>query len=231
MAMPQFQQVQLFVDASEEIDNSHAIINFLDKNIKIINSNKLLINIVAIVSDKDKKLLLENNIDKLPTMVYNDSSITGLKNILGFIQSKRTPRKKKTKTEAEMLRDAQMEDMNMDKYDNGDYDDEGEEDEDGELRGDPDAVKQHLQRRMAEFQQRRKGRTEDDGPVTGRGKKKKGRRKKKHRVEDIDMFEDNIAAAPRNVRPKAGGNNGGIEINPEEWDIETQQLLDKGGFD
>lgn len=219
-----FQRVHLFLDVSKKNDNSYALVNFLDKNIKIINSNRMLIEIVPIISDNDKKELLKNNIGELPALLNGESIIIGLRNIMNFVQVKRKIMPK-TKNAEEMLREAQMADMDMNKYENGEYDDEESFDEDGELRGDPDAVKQNIQRRMAEFNQRRTGRTEDTEP----GANKKGKRKKKRkgnapqRASNIDMYEDNVQPPKKK--------NAGIEVNPEEWDIETQQLLDKGGFD
>lgn len=223
-----FQRVHLFLDVSKKNDNSYALVNFLDKNIKFINSNRMLIELVPIISDNDKKELLKNNIDKLPALLNGETIIVGIRNIMDFIQVKRkiTP---KTKNAEEMLREAQMADMDINKYENGEYDDEESFDEDGELRGDPDAVKQNIQRRMAEFNQRRTGRTEDTAP--GTGKRKKGKKKRKGGAaqrppaDDIDMYQDNVGPPPAKKK------GAGVEVNPEEWDIETQQLLDKGGFD
>ena len=237
-----FKIIHLFVDVSRKSPKSHKIVDFVDRNIKMINYNGIIIEMVPIISDKDKALLLENGIKGLPALLDRQAPgpVKGPDNIIAALNAlSKSSRKPKKKSAEEMLREAQMADMDMDKFQAGEYDDEDDFDDDGIMRGDPDAVKQSIQRRMAEFNKRRTGRTEDEEPKKGGRRRKKS--KKQQQQPDDDMYEDNIEP-PRGGGAGRGGEGGGggrggrggaggtsTEVNFEDWDLETQQLLDKGG--
>jgi len=233
----QLRQAHLFIDVSLMSDKSHQIVDFLDKNIKSLNFNGWLIEAVPVMTDKDKAVLIENGVKKMPALLFQKQTIIGVGNIINYLgrSSKPKPRKKSAD---EMLREEQMADMDIEKFENGEYDDEDNFDDEEVFRGDPDAVNQNLQRKMAEFNQRRTGRTEEDenAPKKRKSRKKKGRRQP---PPDDDMYDDNIAPPPRGGRGGGGGGGGGarrgkgggVEVNPEDWDAETQALLDKGGAD
>ena len=233
-------QAHLFIDVSRMSDKSHQIVDFLDKNIKSINFSGWIIEAIPVMTDKDKALLIEHGVKKMPALTYQKQTITGVGSIINFLgrSSKPKPRKKSAE---EMLREEQLADMDINKFEKGEYDDEDDYDDEEVFRGDPDAVNQNLQRRMEEFNKRRTGRTEDDEdePTRKRKSRKKKGRNRQPQNEDIDMYDDNIAPPPRRGGGgggggggrRGGGGKGGVEVNPEEWDAETQQLLDKGGAD
>lgn len=199
-------------------ENSYKTINFIESRIKMFKP-ALTINIVPIRKSQDKELLVENNITKLPAILDDKATLIGLDSIKAFINkyinSIRPP-----KDDEEVLREEQMAEMDMDKYEAGEYDDD-EEDEDNIFgKGDPDARKDNIQQKISQFNARRKGRIEETRPSKhGSRKKKPTKSKSKQPQQDPDE--------PDNVEPHV--KKGGADLNMEDWDAETQQLLDKAG--
>jgi len=233
MSGKKFKVVHLFIDASTRMPKSHQIVNFVEKNLKMINHNGLIVQMVPIMSDNDKGVLLQNGVKKLPTLLDGPRPSVGVDAVMNYLSSYSRPNKQKyQKDEADVLREAQMAEMDMEKFENGDYDDEDDFDDDDIFHGgDKDTVEQNIQRRVGEFNKRRVGRTEDDTDKPKKGsRRKKGRKSTKPKrptpMDDDDDEEDNIAPPPRR-----GGKPTSTRVNPDEWDIETQQLLDKGGGD
>jgi hypothetical protein len=217
--------VQLFVDCmipeghKVAPENSHKVVNLVAQNLKTMNS-VLVINIVPIRTFNDKKVLVNNGVTKLPSLLDNNNTVVGLDAIKAYINKHINGiRKRAQKDDTDMLREEQMAEMDMDKYEAGEYDDEEDGDEDLFGKGDKDAKNQNIQQKIAQFNSRRKGRIEETKP-TKRGSKKK--KPTKHRQVQDDDEPDNIEV------PQRGG-NGGADLKMEDWDPETQQLLDKAG--
>lgn len=232
MSGKKFKVVHLFIDASQRMPKSHQIVNFVEKNLKTINFNGLIVQMVPIMSDNDKGVLLQNGVKKLPTLLDGPKPLVGLEAVMNYLNSYSKPNKQKyQKDEADILREAQMAEMDMEKFENGDYDDEDDFDDDDIFHGgDRDTVEQNIQRRVGEFNKRRKGRTEEDIDKPKKGsRRKKGKKaaRPKRQDDDDDDEEDNIAPPPQ----RKGGKPTSTRVNPDEWDAETAQLLDKGGGD
>lgn len=223
MTGPTFTRVQLFVDISRKSENSRKIVNYLDKNIKIINHGGLIVEIIPIQSSDDKKVLVENGVKKLPTLlVEKNKQIVGLTDIIEFLGKTNKSRPPK-KTEKDELREEQLAEMDMEKFQNGEYNDDDNYDEDDVFAGDRDAVKQNIQRRVSEFNKARKNRLENDPKAVKKaGKRNRKRQQAVVQMEHDDNYEDNVA--PMKRKPTT-------DVNFDDWDVETQQLLDKGGAD
>lgn len=239
MSTAQFVQVHLFIDVSKESQKSRQIVDYLDKNIKRINFSGVIVEAVPIITKKDKEVLLGNGVTSLPTLLNDKKKIVGLNNIVEFLNSKMgKSNRPKELSPQEQLRQEQMADMDMNKFEAGEYDDEDNYDDEEVFRGDPDAIKQNVQRKISEFNKRRKGRVEDDPNAAKKNRKKNGNKNNRDRArnkepdaDDLDQYEDNVEPAPKN-RGKGGGSRGDrgtTDVNFEDWDAETQQLLDKGG--
>ena len=221
--------VKLFVDVSvipqqenRHLENSRKVVDFVEKNLKPILSNGLLITLIPIDTVQDKRVLVDNGITKLPTLLDNSHYVVGLDSIRAFVNkiiNGGKPRNKKDETD--ILREDQMAEMDMEKYEAGDYDDD-EDDDDGDVfvKGDKDARKENIQQKIAQFNARRKGRVEDTTHGK-RGSRKRKPTKHRHVEEDPDDEPDNV----EEHRPRKGG----ADLNVEDWDPETQQLLDKAG--
>lgn len=214
--------VKLFVDCivpdgkKSAPANSHKIVNYLSQNLKTINT-ALIVEIIPIRSAQDIKVLVDNGVSKLPTILDDTKYVVGIDSITAFINKHINGVRSKTpKDDEDILRDEQMAEMDMEKYEAGEYDDDEGED-DIFVKGDKDARKENIQQKMAQFNSRRKGRIEETKPAK-RGSKKKKTTNKQRNVEE-DNEPDNIE-----VEPKPS-----TDIKLEDWDPETQQLLDKAG--
>lgn len=234
MSGKKFKVVHLFIDASVRMPKSHQIVNFIEKNLKMINFNGLIVEMVPIMSDNDKGVLLQNGVKKLPTLLDGPRPSVGVDAVMNFLASyARQNKQKYQKDEADVLREAQMAEMDMEKFEAGEYDDEDDFDDDDIFHGgDRDTVEQNIQRRVGEFNKRRTGRTEEDTEKPKKGsKRKKSKRGAKPKrptpMDDDDDDDDNIAPPP----PRGGKKPTSTRVNPDEWDAETAQLLDKGGGD
>lgn len=222
--------VKLFVDCTipdgknTASENSHKIVNFIAQNMKTINM-ALIVMIVPIRTSNDKKVLVENGVTKLPTLLDDTNNVVGIESIKAFINKHiNGVRRNAPKDDADVLREEQMAEMDMEKYENGDYDDDDEDGDDVFVKGDKDARKENLQQKMAEFNSRRKGRIEETKPSKRGSKKKKTGRRPAPKGDD-DEEPDNIDTGPR----RGGNKETGTDLNMEDWDPETQQLLDKAG--
>jgi len=231
----QFTQAHLFVDINKKSSKSWEVIDHLERNLKAINYNGFIIEVVPVGSKKDKEVLYGNGVTHLPTLLYNQNQTVGANKInviLGKIA--RVPSKKMDAREE--LRNAQLSEMDMDKLENGDYDDEDNYDDDEDVFvGDQDAVKQNLHKRLKDFQKKRSSRV--DNPLNKKGKKNRNRKKPSRNDYDYDSDEGEQVEARRPQKRQGGGGGGGggkpktAALKMEDWDAETQQLLDKGGTD
>jgi len=229
----QFTQARLFLDATKKSNKSWDVIEHLQRNLKAINYNGFIIQATPIQSKTDKELLYKNGITHLPALLYNQTQTIGA-NKINDVLSRIAKVSAKKADAAEQLRREQMAEMDMDKYENGEYDDDGAYDEDDAFAGDKDVVKQNIQKRMRDFNKSRDSRVNKD--PNARRKGGKNRKKAKKQDNDYDSDDgDNIEAPVQRRQPLARGGGakrgGSAELKMEEWDEETQQLLDKGGTD
>lgn len=222
-------EVQLFVDCmipdgkKEAPENSRKAVEFIERVLPSLGS-LLYVNIIPVRTFGDKEKLVNNGITKLPALLDNTKTFVGLDSIRANV-NKHINGRRPRKDDTDVLREEQMAEMDMDKYENGEYDDDEGDDDDVFRKGDKDAQKENIQQKIAQFNSRRKGRTEDSKPS------KRGSRKKKptrHRPQQDDDEPDNVEVAEDRPRRK-GGDQGGTDLKMEDWDPETQQLLDKAG--
>lgn len=234
--------VKLFVDVSlipntenKHIANSRLVIDFIERNVKTINRSNMIVELIPIRTMNDKKVLVDNGITKLPTILDNNNFVVGIDSIKAFINktingTQNRPRHKED--DAEMLRKQQMAEMDMDKYEAGEYDDDDEEDDDMFVKGDKDARKENITQKIAQFNARRKGRVEDATKGGKRGSKKK-KPSTRHRPTNDDepdnIDTDDDRGHGHGHGGHGGGGHNGTDIKMEDWDPETQQLLDKAG--
>ena len=225
--------VHIFVDAilpnNEEHKNaiSYRMVEFLESNIEKINNAGIIAEVVPIQNDNDKKVLLDEKIHQLPSLLLEDKRvISGFEQIQRYLAGN-SIKKRVESDPQDVLRREQLAEMDIDKYNAGEYDDDGEEDEDG-MGGDKEARKQNLQYRMAEFNKRRKGRIEEKPVKPGKTKRKPAPRRRQQQDPDDDDDDHNVEP-PQAAR--RGGARKTADVNPEEYDEETRQLLDKGGSD
>lgn len=230
-------EVQLFVDcmipqgSNQAPENSRKVVEFVAKMLHL-TSPALVIKIIPILTFNDKKELVNNGVTKLPALLDNTKTFVGLDSIKANINKHiNGTKQRRPKDDTDVLREEQMAEMDMDKYEAGEYDDE----EDGggdELfrKGDKDAQKENIQQKIAQFNSRRKGRIEETKP-SKRGSKKKKPVKRHQRQNpndgDGDDEPDNIEVEDDD-QPRRG-HRGGADLKVEDWDNETQQLLDKAG--
>jgi hypothetical protein len=232
-------EVQLFVDCmipegqTEAPENSHKAVEFVDK-VKHMLVSILIINIIPIRTYNDKKELINNGVTKLPTLLDNKKTFVGIDSIKANINKYINGTKRRQKDDTEQLREEQMAEMDMDKYEAGEYDDDEGNEDDMFRKGDKDAQRENIQQKIAHFNSRRKGRVEET-KGTKRGSKKKKPTKHRPRQDNNDPEEepDNIEVEDNDEQPRrgrgGGGGGGGTDLKVEDWDNETQQLLDKAG--
>lgn len=227
-------EVQLFVDCmipkgeTQAPENSRKAVDFVAKVLHMTES-VIIINIIPIRTFDDKKELVNNGVTKLPTLLDNTKTFVGLDSIKANINKHINGTRRKQKDDTEQLREEQMAEMDMEKYEAGEYDDDDDDDDDSVFRkGDKDAQRENIQQKIAQFNSRRKGRIEETKP-SKRGSKKKKPAKRRPRPDHNDPHDDpdepdniEVEEAPRRGR-------GGTDLKMEDWDNETQQLLDKAG--
>lgn len=218
-------EVQLFVDCmipkgkNEAPENSRKAVEFIERVLPSIGAI-LYVHVIPIKTFGDKEKLVTNGITKLPALLDNQRTFVGLDSIRANVNKHINGKRSSKKDDTDILREEQMAEMDMDKYENGEYDDDDGDDDDVFRKGDKDAQKENIQQKIAQFNSRRKGRTEDSKPSKRGSKKKKPTR---HRQQPNDDDEpDNVEVAERPRR-------GDADLKMEDWDPETQQLLDKAG--
>ena len=220
-------EVQLFVDCmipdgqNEAPENSRKVVEFIERVLPSIGA-LLYVHVIPIRTFGDKEKLVTNGITKLPALLDNQKTFVGLDSIKANV-NKHINSKRPKKDESDVLREEQMAEMDMDKYENGEYDDDDVNDDEVFRKGDKDAQKENIQQKIAQFNSRRKGRTEDSKPSKRGSKKKKPTRNRPQQNEDDEP--DNVEVA--DTRPRR--DQGGTDLKMEDWDPETQQLLDKAG--
>jgi len=222
-----YKKAHLFVDISKRSDKTHEVVDYLDIHVKQINYNGYIIEVVGVLTLEDKEVLQSNGVTHLPTLLYNKNQVNGSSKIIASLSKiARAPAKKKTAED--MLHDEQMTEMDMEKAEN-DNDDNAADEEDAFAGGDKDAVKENINKRIREFNNRRTGRVEDVYVKKGKGAKVK---------KPVESEYDSEEEAPKRQRkpagrpPKTGKSKAPtLDVNPDEFDLETQQLLDKGGSD
>ena len=216
-------EVQLFVDCmipdgqNEAPENSRKVVEFIERVLPSIGA-LLYVHVIPIRTFGDKEKLVTNGITKLPALLDNQKTFVGLDSIKANV-NKHINSKRPKKDESDVLREEQMAEMDMDKYENGEYDDDDVNDDEVFRKGDKDDIQQ----KIAQFNSRRKGRTEDSKPSKRGSKKKKPTRNRPQQNEDDEP--DNVEVA--DTRPRR--DQGGTDLKMEDWDPETQQLLDKAG--
>jgi len=225
--MSNYKKAHLFVDISKKSEKTAELMDYLESVIKQINYNGFIIEVVGVLTLEDKEILHANGVTHLPTLLFNKNQENGASKIINSLSKiARAPPKKKDAED--ILRDEQMSEMDMDKDDNEENDNE----EDAFAGGDKDAVRDNISKRIKEFNNKRIGRVEETF-----GRKGKGAKVKKPQPEDDYDSDDDAPKRPKKQKqakggaaPKAG-KKPSTDVDPEEYDLETQQLLDKGGSD
>lgn len=228
--MSKYKTAHLFVDISKKSEKTAELMDYLEQFIKQINYNGYIIEVVGVLTLEDKETLHSNGVTHLPTLLFNKNQVNGSSKIIGQLSRIARPPPKKKDAE-DILHDEQMAEMDMAKVDNGDDDDNNDDEEDAFAGGDKDAVKENISKRIREFNNKRVGRVEDTF-----GRKGKGAKVKKPVEDDYDSDDDGPKRPKKQQKGGATKRPGkaaapSTEINLEDFDLETQQLLDKGGSD